>query len=608
MPPVRGSDAEGSQPSPRGGLFGTIGSRSKNSDAIRSSVASTSSDPHRDFKAKISRPRALKGSYARNRGNYIPVPGSNLQDDPSAAGSSTGAGTGGYLAPSQYYRLRDVQGVSGGKIAGTEEVFTVADRQKQLHVQRPQVPEGRNGNGHKRNGSLQILKQRFLGARPRNGGSRFMEINRDSVHGRLPLGSRVAVTEHGELAPVPIPAPNRGPNHADNDPGGDDDEDGDGDEFIMVEDAALVPEDENVGGTPNHSTPKGAGAAAPRMTVMSAQSFPMRSRKKGGGPDDEPPAMPHERLQQQQPFRRPISGLEHVQLGVIYADIRRWRSALKRINREIADAQEQGFQDIAEGHNIKGWVLVGRGLRFLPGVQMIEGRTKEDIRWEELQVQGGFWSQAVFWAMVVIIGVLLGVGCKFFFFFFLVFRGFYTDGTCAVVAVIGLASATQPEVVHYLPFLGPVARSDNLQSALATATAPALAAVLFVWISLAALRTAARYSGAVSVSVARLKAFRATFWVFVIVGGIWIVTAGSLIVGLKGIDDGNNASSSIANGAVTTAIFLLIIMLNIAIIVPGLLLLQPVRLWKLWKAKKRARTPRQLFRGQCVPIADNHRN
>jgi hypothetical protein len=245
-----------------------------------------------------------------------------------------------------------------------------------------------------------------------------MEINRDSVHGKLPLGSRIAVTEHGELTPVPIPAPNLGPNHAENTPpGGDDDgddDDGERDEFIMIDDAALVPEDENVGGgggTTNNSTPKGA----PRTTVMSAQSFPMRPRKRGTG-GDEPPAMPHERLQQQQPFRRPISGLEHVQLGAIYADIRRWRGALKRSNREIADAQERGFQDIADGRNIKGWILIGRGLQFLPGVQMIEGRTKQDIRWEELQVQGGFWSGVVFWIMVVIIGVLLGVGRKFFFF------------------------------------------------------------------------------------------------------------------------------------------------------------------------------------------------
>ena len=310
-----------------------------------------------------------------------------------------------------------MQGVSGGKIAGTEEVFTVADRQRQQqHLQRQQLPEGRNGNGHKRNGSLQALKQRLLGARPRDGGSRFREINRDSVHGKLPLGSRVAVTEHGELAPVPIPAPNLGPNHAENSADDEDNED-DPDEFIIVEDAALVPEDENVGRTTRTSTPRGAGAA-PRTTVMSAQSFPMRQRNKAPGGDDEPPAMPHERLQQQQPFRRPISGLAHTQLGTIYADIRRWRGALKRINREIGDAQERGFQDIAEGRNLKGWILVGRGLRFLRGAQIIEGRTKEDVRWEELQVQGGVWSGVVFWVMVFIIGVLLGVGRKLFSYFF----------------------------------------------------------------------------------------------------------------------------------------------------------------------------------------------
>ena len=428
LPPVPATHSalhiDTSRASPGGFIGTTIGSLSpRKSEGPRPSEASTSSDPHRDFKDKISRPRALKGSYARNRGNYIRVPGSTLHDEPSAAGSSTGPGTGGYLAPSQYYRLHNVQGVSGGKIAGTEEVFTVADRQKR-QVQRP-IPEGRNGNnGHKRNGSIQALKQRILGVGLRGGGSRFMEINRDSTLGKLPLGSRVAVTEHGELAPVPIPAPNLGPNHAENNPAGDDaaeDEDGDEDEFIMVEDAALVPEDENVGGTTSNSTSRAAVAAAaatpPRATVVSTQSFPMRERRKGSG--DEPPAMPHERLQQQQPFRRPISGLQHEQLGTIYADIRRWRGALKRSNREITDAQELGFQDIAEGRNVKGWILVGRGLRFLPGVQMIEGRTKEDIRWEELQVQGGFWSEVVFWIMVVIIGVLLGVGRKFVCFIYL---------------------------------------------------------------------------------------------------------------------------------------------------------------------------------------------
>ena len=41
-----------------------------------------------------------------------------------------------------------------------------------------------------------------LGERPL---TRFMETNHDTLHGELPLGSRVAVMEHGEHAPAPIP-------------------------------------------------------------------------------------------------------------------------------------------------------------------------------------------------------------------------------------------------------------------------------------------------------------------------------------------------------------------------------------------------------------------
>jgi hypothetical protein len=196
--------------------------------------------------------------------------------------------------------------------------------------------------------------------------------------------------------------------------------------------------------------------------------------------------------------------------------------------------------------------------------------------------------------MVVIIGVLLGVGRKFLFFSLLVL--FCADGTCAVAAVIGLASATQPEVVHYLPWLGPVARKDNLQSAVATAIAPAIAGTCAVRLDVAGSHLQSSEVQCRCIGLSRKT--RGVQGGILGLAGIWIVTAGSLIVGVKAFDDGNNASSSIASGSVTTAIFLLIILLNIAIIAPGLLLLQPIRLWKLWKAKKRARTPRQLFRGE----------
>lgn len=42
----------------------------------------------------------------------------------------------------------------------------------------------------------------------------------------------------------------------------------------------------------------------------------------------------------------------------------------------------------------------------------------------------------------------------------------------------------------------------------------------------------------------------------------------------------------------------LTIVTNVALIVPGLLLLQPMRLWNVLKAERQAITPRQRFRGE----------
>lgn len=44
------------------------------------------------------------------------------------------------------------------------------------------------------------------------------------------------------------------------------------------------------------------------------------------------------------------------------------------------------------------------------------------------------------------------------------------------------------------------------------------------------------------------------------------------------------------------------IIVQVAIIIPGLLLLQPVRLWKLVREERQAVTPRQRFRGMAMAI------
>ena len=148
-------------------------------------------------------------------------------------------------------------------------------------------------------------------------------------------------------------------------------------------------------------------------------TFPLRDRagpdpaEGGSGPAEVVP--PHLRVQRAPPFVRPLTGLNHDELGAVYTEIRTWRSRLKTINEDIRLAQEHGYQDIADGTGVKGWLLTGRGLRFVPGIQLIEGRAKEDVRWDILQ-EGGVdaLSPITFWIVIVFIGLTLLIGCECF--------------------------------------------------------------------------------------------------------------------------------------------------------------------------------------------------
>jgi calcium permeable stress-gated cation channel len=145
-------------------------------------------------------------------------------------------------------------------------------------------------------------------------------------------------------------------------------------------------------------------------------TFPLRDRlatDTGGGSGRSEEVPPHLRVQRAPPFVRPLTGLNHDELGAVYSEIRSWRTRLKTVNEDIRIAQEDGYQAIADGAFVKGWLLTGRGLRFLPGIQLIEGRAKEDVRWDILQLDGkDRMSQVAFWTVVVVIGVALLFGSE----------------------------------------------------------------------------------------------------------------------------------------------------------------------------------------------------
>lgn len=139
---------------------------------------------------------------------------------------------------------------------------------------------------------------------------------------------------------------------------------------------------------------------------------------------------PHLRLQPSQPFVRPQDGLNFEDLGHVYDDITLWRSRLKVINAEIADSQSQSYNDIADGAKIKGWLMVGRGLRFIPNIQLIEGRAKEDIRWDVLQNERSAMDSIILSAVVVVIVVFLAVGRTFDLLFAIINSDIFTSSDC----------------------------------------------------------------------------------------------------------------------------------------------------------------------------------
>ena len=338
----------------------------------------------------ISRPLPLVPQQRRTRGRR--------QINRAFAASSLAPTS--FVAPSSYYKLRGVQTFSGGRFSSS----TTVDRHQSL---------------------TDSINSRVIG-------SRFLEVNRNSAtYGRLPLGSHVTVEKSGELGPAadkgdwlpPIPdlrlfGPNYGPAVYD--------------EMSVNEHGVVsIPEEidaewVDLSAYPanddtrfNDLPPGQVGSSSyihrPRVPkpdpppLIRRETFPLRYDNYQD-PGDLPP--PHLRLQPSQPFVRPMDGLDFDDLSHVYTDITQWRSRLKIINAEIAETQQDSYDDIASGTNVTGWLLVGRGLRFIPGVELIEGRAKEDIRWDVLQNERSPLDLMVMWAVIITVIIAMAAACK----------------------------------------------------------------------------------------------------------------------------------------------------------------------------------------------------
>jgi hypothetical protein len=107
-----------------------------------------------------------------------------------------------------------------------------------------------------------------------------------------------------------------------------------------------------------------------------------------------------------------------------------------------------------------------------------------------------------------------------------------------------------------------------------------------------------RVRGNVSVSGGQLSVFKATFFVLAAVAAIWLVAVGALVFALQAFVSRGQETTSVANGSIYMSAFALTLIINVAIIFPALLLLQPLRLWRVMRSLRHAITPRQRFRGE----------
>jgi len=117
------------------------------------------------------------------------------------------------------------------------------------------------------------------------------------------------------------------------------------------------------------------------------------------------------------------------------------------------------------------------------------------------------------------------------------------------------------------------------------------------------IRHIARFSGHSSVSGSQITAFRTTFVVLTIMGAAWLTAIGAVLYAVNAFQSAG-AGKTVADGSILMTVLALALIINVAIVAPGLLMLQPIRLWRVVRNERRAITPRQRFRAVYPAVYD----
>ncbi|ORY61189.1 hypothetical protein BCR35DRAFT_197141 [Leucosporidium creatinivorum] len=267
------------------------------------------------------------------------------------------------------------------------------------------------------------------------------------------------------------------------------------------------------------------------------------------------------------------STVSSLELAQLYATLRAKRSELRRKNAEIAELQTVAIAEIAEGKGrVTGFVLVGRRVGMLSGAEKIEGKTKEDLRWELLYQGGRRGGELRFWARVGALAVLM-----------------------CILAVIptALAVADAPALASMWVFMRPLLRHGTLPAGLATVVLPT---VLLLLLHTLMVISVDYLSCSASISIARSRslALRASLALSLLLV-LFIVTFGAVTSAPASLRQGFHVVRSLADGAVATAPLLLSTSALAALVFPLWSLVRPLETASSKRQLTTAKTPRQRF-------------
>ncbi|ODO03038.1 hypothetical protein I350_05883 [Cryptococcus amylolentus CBS 6273] len=420
-------------------------------------------------------------------------------------------------------------------------------------------------------------------------GTKFHELNRDSIlmGGRFQVGQRIKVDEHGNYVPDPSPPTSSesaghlystGLNETDDMLGS-----------AESGDLGKIPTRSASGHFAPMTTPADIGSISPNdADISNSYSDPALLR---------PQPRSHEEL-----FPRPVSSgpqaSSHRHSGApsttakTYMEVRELRSKFKELNTEVERLQAGKFAEISQSTKgqegqvssaILGWIVVGRGVKWLHGADAIEGKSKEDILWDQLG-QTGRKSEMTFWAEVCLLGFLLMAIC---------------------VPCLGLAVGTAPGLSYYLGLFKPLARSDGFGSGFVEGLVPAIILSLAMGTSIWFVEKLAERVHSVTHLRRKLLAYKATFWLLATlqlwVMLLWVILTIALEYATQNFVLGVQKARGVGDGASWSSWFIFVLLLNIAFIAPGLYLLQGKRLLSYRLSMGKAVTPRKLFRLRQPP-------